>query len=104
MASTIKIRTSIADGITTVRCIIRHPMETGFRVDQDTNQLVPAHYIEQVFCYHGDELLLQCDWSRAVSKNPYLSFSFNGAQEGDTIRIHWIDNKGEESSGTVSIR
>ncbi|MDX1519542.1 MAG: thiosulfate oxidation carrier complex protein SoxZ [Gammaproteobacteria bacterium] len=103
MASPIKIRTTIRDGIATVRCIIRHPMETGFRVDEANNELVPAHYIEQVFCYHNDELVLQCDWSRAVSKNPYLSFSFSGAQAGDRVRIHWIDNLGEENSGSIKI-
>ncbi len=104
MARAIKIRTSIKDGVATVRCILRHPMETGFRIDPESNQLVPAHYIEQVFCHHNDELVLQCDWSRAVSKNPYLSFSFSGANSGDTIRISWRDNLGEENSSSVVMR
>lgn len=104
MARPIKMRTSIHDGVVTVRCIIRHPMETGFRIDSETNKLVPAHYIEQVFCYHGDELILQCDWSRAVSKNPYLSFRFSGATAGDTVRITWIDNLGEQSSNEIAIQ
>ena len=104
MARAIKIRTRLTDGVATVRCIIRHPMETGFRVGSESGKLVPAHFIEQVFCYHRDELVLQCDWSRAVSKNPYLSFRFSGAQPGDTIRIAWIDNLGEESSNEIKLQ
>ncbi len=104
MTQGIKIRASLNEGEATIRSIIRHPMETGFRFDMEENQLVPAHYIEQVFCYHNDELVLQCDWSRAVSKNPYLSFSFRGAAAGDRITIRWRDNLGEEKSNSVSIR
>jgi len=104
MARDIKVRTRITDGVATVRCIIRHPMETGFRVDSETGKPVPAHFIEQVCCYHRDELVLQCDWSRAVSKNPYLSFRFSGAQSGDIIRIAWVDNLGEESSKEVKLQ
>jgi len=48
--------------------------------------------------------VLQCDWSRAVSKNPYLSFRFSGAQSGDIIRIAWVDNLGEESSKEVKLQ
>ena len=103
MARPIKIRTRSQDGMTTVQCIIRHPMETGFRVDTDAGKIIPAHYIEQVFCYHQDELILQCAWSRAVSKNPFLSFSFSGAQPGDRITIRWTDNLGDEHSTDATI-
>ena len=35
MASTIRLKTKIRDDVTTVRAIIRHPMETGFRIDDE---------------------------------------------------------------------
>ena len=104
MKNTIKIRTSTKDDIATVRCIIRHPMETGFRIDKDTNQPIPFHFIKHVYCYHNDELIMECDWSRAVSKNPYLSFQFSGAQAGDSIRIAWIDSKGNEESKQTQLK
>ncbi len=51
---------------------------------------------------HNDKVIMTCDWSRAVSKNPYLSFSFMGARSGDTIRISWQDNgDGAESREAV---
>lgn len=98
MTSTIKVRTSMRDGITTVRAIIRHPMHTGYEFDMEAGALIPAHYIENVTAYHGEKIILQCDWSRAVSSNPYLSFEFTGAQPGDLLRITWSDNKGESDS------
>lgn len=103
MASSIKLRTSIRDGVTTVRSIIRHPMHTGFAVNPETSELIPAHYIEKVTVHHNDKLVLDCDWSRAVSRNPYLSFQFAGAKAGDTLRISWSDNKGQSDTVEAKI-
>jgi len=102
MASSIKVRTSLRDNLTTVRAIIRHPMHTGFEFDQAAKKLIPAHYIEHVTVHHKEKLILQCEWSRAVSRNPYLSFEFSGANAGDVLRISWLDNRGE--SDTVSVK
>ncbi|MEQ8288394.1 MAG: thiosulfate oxidation carrier complex protein SoxZ [Gammaproteobacteria bacterium] len=93
--STIRVRTRLKEGVTTVRAIIRHPMETGFRVDQETQEVVPAHYIKLVTVKHNGETVLSCDWSRAVSKNPYLSFEFTGAIAGDKLELAWLDTEGE---------
>ena len=94
MASSIRIKTSLRDGLTTVRAIIRHPMHTGYEFDKETGKLITVHYIENVTVHHGDKIILQCDWGRAVSANPYLSFTFTGARTGDMLRIHWTDNLG----------
>ena len=103
MTSTIKVRTAIKDGITTVRTIIKHPMHTGFGSDEETGQYIPAHYIKQVNVHHKDKMVLQCDWSRAISRNPYLSFMFAGAKLGDSLHISWEDNKGQSDSIKVTI-
>jgi sulfur-oxidizing protein SoxZ len=103
MASSIKVRTGIRDGVVTVRTIIRHPMHTGFAIDDTTGAAIPAHYIENVTVHHGEKTVLQCDWSRAVSTNPYLAFAFSGARAGDILRISWQDNKNESDSVEVTI-
>ena len=95
MAATIRLKTKTRNNITTVRAIIRHPMETGFRFDNDRGELVPAHYIKLVTVKHNDKIVLSCDWSRAVSKNPYLSFMFEGAKTGDKLELSWTDTKNE---------
>jgi len=93
MASSIRLKTKTRDNITTVRAIIRHPMETGFRVDTDSGNLVPAHFIKLVTVKHNDKTVFSCDWSRAVSKNPYLSFMFEGAKVGDKLELSWVDTQ-----------
>lgn len=98
MASSIRMKTKTKDGITTVRAIIRHPMETGFRVDNETGELLPPHFIRQVTVKHNDNIIMSCDWSRAVSKNPYLSFMFKGANSGDSLKLEWQDNKNNADS------
>lgn len=104
MAGSIKARTSTRDGITTVRVIIRHPMDTGYQSDPETGEIIPAHYIENVEIHHNDKLVLQCDWSRAISRNPYLSFKFAGASPEDKLQISWRDNRDESDSAEFRIR
>ncbi len=102
MAFGIRIRTSIKDGLTTVQAILKHPMDTGNSRDPETGNMIPAFFIETVTIHHGDKEIMTCDWSRAVSKNPYLSFSFTCAKAGDTVRISWQDSNGNnESKETV---
>ena len=98
MASSIRVKTSLRNGVTTVRAIIRHPMHTGYEIDKETKKLIPAHFIENVTVHHGDKMILQCDWGRAISANPYLSFMFTGAKPGDVLRLSWADNKGQSDS------
>jgi len=104
MAGTIKVRTSLHEDVATVRTIIRHPMDTGYQSDPESGKIIPAHYIENVEIYHNDKLVMQCDWSRAISRNPYLSFRFSGAAPGDKLQITWQDNQGESDSAEFKIQ
>lgn len=98
MISTIRLKTKIKNNITTVRAIIRHPMETGFRISDETGKLVPEHYIKKVLVKHNNNIIFSCDWSRAVSKNPYLSFMFENSKVGDKIEIAWFDTEGKNET------
>ncbi len=96
--STIRLKANIRNGITTVRAMIRHPMETGFRVSDETGKLIPEHYIKKILVKHNNNVIFSCDWSRAVSKNPYLSFMFKNSKVGDKIEIAWFDTKDNSDS------
>jgi sulfur-oxidizing protein SoxZ len=98
MASTIRLKTRSKGDVTTVRAIIRHPMETGFRIDSETSELVPVHYINRITVKHNGNIIMSCDWSRAISKNPYLSFMFKGASIGDKLELNWSDSKNNTDS------
>ena len=102
MAS-IKIRAKLSDGVTTVKALIQHPMETGQRKDKKTGKLIPAHFIQEVTCEHSGTNVMPALWGPAVSKNPYLSFKFKGAKVGDSLKLSWVDNKGESDSTETQV-
>jgi sulfur-oxidizing protein SoxZ len=101
--SSIKMRAKITDGVTTVKVLISHPMETGLQKDKKTGEKIPAHFIQEVVCKHKDTTVMTANWGAAVSKNPYLSFRFTGAAAGDKLSISWVDNKGEKDSADAAI-
>ena len=97
--SSIKMRATLGEnGVTTVKVLISHPMDTGLVKDKNTGKFIPAHFIQEVVCEHNGTSLLTAEWGTAISKNPYLSFRFKGGKAGDTLKLHWVDNKGESDS------
>jgi sulfur-oxidizing protein SoxZ len=101
--SNIKIRAKASNGVTTVKALMSHEMETGLRKDKKTGEPIPAHFIQEVTAKWKDQVVMSALWSGGVSKNPYLSFKFNGGEAGDPIEIAWVDNKGESETGTEEI-
>ena len=102
--ATIKIRAKAKDGVTTVKTLISHPMETGLRKDSKTGELIPAHYVTEVTAEHNGKQVMNANWAGGISKNPYLSFKFSGASAGDTIKITWVDNMGKGDSLEAPIK
>ena len=43
-------------------------------------------------------------WGPAVSKDPYLKFSFKGGKAGDDLKVSWVDNKGTSDSLVAKIQ
>lgn len=102
--SSIKLRASAKDGVTTIKALISHPMETGMSKDSKTGEKIPAHFIQEVVCEHKGKTMLTANWGPAISKNPYLSFRFTGGAAGDTVTLSWVDNKGEKDSAEATIK
>lgn len=98
MAKSIKLRAKAKDGNATVKALISHPMETGLRKDKKSGQPIPAEFIQEVVCESGGKTVLNAQWGSAISKNPFISFKFSGAKSGDSIKISWVDNKGNKDS------
>lgn len=103
MSDSIKVRAKVTGGVTEVKALINHAMETGLRKDAKTGQVVPAHFIQEITCTHNGENVLTSQWGAAISKNPYLSFKFSGAKAGDTLKVSWVDNKGETDTVDATI-
>jgi sulfur-oxidizing protein SoxZ len=104
MAKSIKIRAKEKEGVTTLKALMTHPMETGSRKDKKTGKNIPAHFIQEVICKHKGNTVMTAEWSGGVSKNPYISFKFTGAAKGDEIELSWSDNTGKSDSMTSKIK
>lgn len=102
MADPMKIRAKQTGGSTEVKVLMSHEMETGQRKDAQ-GRTIPAWFIQNVRVVHGDKLVLAAQWGPAVSKNPFLSFKFNGGAQGDKIKITWIDNHGDTRTDEATI-
>lgn len=96
--SSIKIRAKTKNGITTVKALISHPMETGLRKDKKSGRIIPAKFIQNVKCESNNKVLLNSQWGVAISKNPYVSFKYSGSTAGDIIKLTWTDNTGRSDS------
>jgi sulfur-oxidizing protein SoxZ len=102
MADPMRIRAVAKDGLTNVKVLMSHEMETGQRKDASGN-LVPAHFIQNVTAVHNGKTVLSAQWGPAVSKNPFLEFNFKGGQKGEKIQVTWTDNKGDKRTDEAAI-
>ena len=102
MADPMRIRATSKDGLTNVKVLMSHEMETGQRKDS-AGKIVPAHFIQNVIATYNGKTVLSAQWGPAVSKNPFLEFNFKGGQKGDKVQVTWTDNKGEKRTDEAAI-
>ena len=100
--STIKVKSSIKKGVATIKLLVSHPMETGFRKNKKGKK-IPANFIQELTCDHGGNAVLDAQINGTISTNPYFKFKFDGAKKGDTIKVSWKDNMGKSDSSEIEI-
>ena len=94
-----KIKAKIRRDIAVLKVLAKHPMETGLRKDKKTDKVIPAKFIKELYCKHGDKVVYHADFGRSVSKNPYVAFTFASAKKVDSIAMTWTDS--DEATLTV---
>lgn len=102
MTSPTRIRAAVKEGVTEVRVLMAHVMESGQRKGP-SGDLIPAYFITEVVARHNDRLVLDAQFGPSVSANPYLAFRFKGGVKGDKVSVSWTDNRGESRSDEVEI-
>lgn len=102
MASSIRVRAIAGAETTEVQALMQHPMDSGF-VKNAKGELIPAHHIETVQFETGGKVVFTALWGPAVSKDPFIKFSFKGGKKGDDLKITWVDNKGATDTTTAKI-
>ena len=100
----IKMRSFLKEGVTDVKALIDHPMETGRRIDNKTKQVVPAHFIQHVISKHDGRIVYESWFGTGVSAKPFISFRFKGGKKGDPIQLMWFDNKGNSDHAETVIK
>lgn len=103
MTKPMKIRARTGEGVTEVKVLMSHDMETGQRKNAQ-GEPIAAHFIQRVTVRHQSRTVLSAQWGTAVSKNPFLSFKFNGGAQGEKITVTWIDNKGDTRTDEAAIQ
>ncbi|HEX5391745.1 MAG TPA: thiosulfate oxidation carrier complex protein SoxZ [Rhodocyclaceae bacterium] len=102
MGNPMKIRAASKDGVTEVKVLMNHEMETGQRKDS-AGATVPAWYITDVTATYKGKVVLKAEFGPAVSKNPYLAFKFKGGDKGEKVVVSWTDSKGDTRSDEGAI-
>lgn len=76
--------------VVTVRTIVQHPMETGFRKDADGKE-VPQKIINKFECTLNGKPIISWTPGTGISANPYLEFRFKAEEAGD-LKMVWTDD------------
>jgi len=84
-----------------VRISIRHPMETGFRVD-DSGRTIARNTIKELVCRYGAVEVLRASLGSGIAANPYLRFYVTAVDSGELV-FEWVDDAGERGDAKAPI-
>lgn len=102
MGLPMKIRATSKNGVTEVKVLMNHVMETGLRKDS-SGELVPALFINEVIAKLNDKVVMQAQWGQAVARNPYLAFKVKGGKSGDKVTVSWTDSSGDARTDEATV-
>lgn len=87
-----------------IKAILRHPMETGYRVDR-VGQKIPRNIVtEMAVTYDGSEVL-RWHLQPGIAANPYIGFSTVATVTGELV-FTWTDDQGQvvSESRTLTVK
>jgi sulfur-oxidizing protein SoxZ len=78
--------------VITIRTLIQHVMETGYRPDA-SGVVAPRDIIRRFTCRYDGEVIFQAELSPAIAANPFLSFSTVATRSGP-VEMTWEGDNG----------
>ena len=84
-----------------IRIAIQHPMETGYRVE-DNGTAITKNVINKLLCRYNGTEVFRAEMGSGISANPYLSFFIVAAASGE-LRFDWVDDTGVAGSERSAI-
>lgn len=103
MAIKIRMRGKSKGGMADIKGLIKHPMESGVRMNKKTGKPYPAKYIDIVKVSVNGADAIDAQWSGAVSANPYMKVRVK-AEKGDKVTLTLSDNDGGKGSKTIKLK
>lgn len=89
----IQVPTSVKAGEAfPVRVVIRHPMESGLRFDND-GKAVPQNTIRRFVARYDGREIFTAQLGSGVGANPYLQFFIRATKSGEVV-CEWVDDRG----------
>ena len=76
----------------TLRVLLQHPMESGFRVGAD-GKVLSRDIVRRFSCSYNGERVLAIELFPAIAANPYLEFSALASDSG-TLEFVWEGDNG----------
>jgi sulfur-oxidizing protein SoxZ len=76
-----------------IKALIRHPMETGYRVDS-VGKPIPRHIVKRFSATYGGVEVFSMDLTQGVAANPFIAFSTVAIETGELV-FTWEDDRGE---------
>ena len=84
-----------------IRATIGHPMETGYRPD-DNGKILVRNIIKKFSCLYNGELVFSAELFSAVAANPYLAFNTVATDSG-TLALTWEGDNGFSQTETLTL-
>jgi sulfur-oxidizing protein SoxZ len=78
--------------VVTIRALLEHPMETGYRYTQD-GKAIARDIVEHFVCLLDGETVFEAKLHPAVAANPYFAFPLRVEKSGELAFV-WTDGKG----------
>lgn len=75
-----------------IRTMVQHPMESGFRLDNQGRE-IPRHIVESFTCTYNGKEIFRAKLHPAVSTNPFFTFYVAAVDSGDLV-FTWNDDQG----------
>src|SRR5271166_6963765 len=75
-----------------IKALVRHPMETGYRID-NVGEPIPRNIIKLFTVTYTGVEIFRMDMYPAISANPFLSFAIRASVTGELV-FTWTDDRG----------
>ena len=101
MGDPMKIRAAVHGGVTEVKVLMQHPMETGFRKDE-AGKPIAREIINSFVCTLNGHEVFRADLEPAISANPYFEFTVK-VEDSGTFAFAWVDDNGTVTTAEQGI-